>query len=375
MFNSEHNYVIKLNFKEYFKQFNDIDLLLDQLRINGITDGKVLSTIKYLLYIDNWNETLLGQFLINNYLSIFDQYIDDNTDNISKNFTSDFARHKNNYIFWLEQRKRKPGCKYHRYGQEAVILTHSRVEQLAMLSGIQDFIYKTFNNTVTIKCDYNHCDFGKFRIIKRKEHGIPKIGITPNNPKEVYKLIRLTKWNTPKEIANSLQTIINLFIQYDICNDMSFYLNQLGLRLLKIAKRKNSVLKKVPKKVQYEYTYKSQSYGIDIYELRKTLKVSFKEYIMNSKWLLDRDKLNNLTVFMHGHQLYRWSLWTKQKGKDKILHRNLNPRWIHIHHINGNHADNRLSNLILIDQDVHKLIHSNIKTNNKDIIKYRKYIK
>lgn len=374
IFNSEHNYIIKFNFTDYFKKNINIDMLLDALRTTGVTDGKVLATIKYLLYTNDWYNTLLGQVLINNYLSIIDIYINNHTDDISKNFVSDFARHKDNYISWLQQRKRKPGCKYYRYGMEAIILTNSRVEQLNILSSVTNFIQLTFNNDVSIKCDYNHCTFGDYKIIKRKEYGIPKIGITPNNPKKIYNAIKLSKWKTPKEIANSLQIIINLFIKYDICNDMSFYLNRLGLRLLKIAKRQNSVLKKVPNKVQYTYTYKNQTYIIDIYELRKTLRVSFKEYLLNSIWLLNRDKLNNLTIFMHGHQLYRWSLWTRQKGKDKITNHILNPKCIHIHHINGNHVDNRLQNLILVDNKIHKLIHNNTKTDNVNIIKYRKYL-
>ena len=363
--NSKQTFVIQLDFTKYLNDIS-IDDILDALRNEtNIHDSKVIKTIKFLLYHSKWQQTKLGKLLLNIYLSKFDKWIFNNTDKISKNFQADFSRHKNNYVNWLYSRNRKVACKYYRYNYEAIILTNTRVEQLYIINLIQEF------NHIDIKTNYNQLDFLGFHIIKRKEHGKDKIGITPTNVSEINQMINQTQWKTPKDIYQSMQIVLNFFREYDICNNLSFYLNKLGLRIMKIARRKNSILKKIPNKVQYEYTYKNQLYRIDIYELRKTLRVSYKEYIINSSWLDQLDKLNPLTQFYHGHQLYKYSLWIKQKGKDLITKQWLNPKSLHIHHINGNHNDNNFTNLLLTSKRIHQLIHNDEVTDNKILKQYR----
>ena len=101
------------------------------------------------------------------------------------------------------------------------------------------------------------------------------------------------------------------------------------------------------------------------------MKVSFKEYLMHPEYLIQKDQINTLVIYLHGHQLYRWGLWIKQHGLDGITGKKLNPKSLHIHHINGNHNDNSFNNLLLISKSSHRLIHSNIQTDSQIVLYYR----
>lgn len=378
--NTNHTFIIQFDYTSYILNINTNDKLqlflnqaLDNLRLLGITDAKVLKTIKYLLCIKLQNpcmllqQTLLGQVLINCFLYSIDQLISTIIDKPSKNFSTDFKRHKNDYIQWLYKRNRKPSGLYYRYLYNGIILCNSEVEQIE--------IYKKLNNVISnLQLSYNQFNFLDYRIIKRFENNIPKIGITPANPFRIRQLIKSTKWNNIKDICNSMNIILKIFNKYDICNNMKFYLNQLSLRMLKISKRKNSILIKIPNKVIYKYTDKKIEYFINIYELRKLMKISFKEYLLHPQFLVAKDKMNYLTIHAQAHQFYKWALWIKQKGKD-IDNTFLQLKNNHIHHINGKHTDNRFCNLILVNIQTHKLIHSSELNSNKIIEKYQKLLK
>ena len=223
-----------------------IDLALDNLRNLGVTDARILKTIKYLVYNFPLQDTILGNILINCYLLTFDNFINQIMDKPSKNFSADFARHKNDYIAWLKSRNRKISGLYYRFNNECLILMNTRSEQLELLYLLNN---NSLGLTLNLKTNYNQFDFLGYHVIKRYENKnnkpIARIGITPSNPKQVYQIIKSTKWNTYNEICESLNIVIKLFNTYDICNNMKFFLNSLGLRLLKIAKRKKSILKKV----------------------------------------------------------------------------------------------------------------------------------
>lgn len=381
--NSKHIFIIQLNFNEYFQNISKdvfINTALDNLRTLGVTDNNLLRTIKFLAYlIVNKNnrlmdllDTLLGKLLIDCFLNKIDIWINNNIDCPSKNFTTDFARHKNDYLVWLKSRKRQAAAKYYRYSDQLIFLINTRVEQIDICNKINQFLISN-NIHLKIKTGYDKFDFLGYRIIKRYEHNQSKIGITPSNSKEVYRIIKNTKWNSVQDISLSLSNIIKLFNKYDICNNMKFYLNALGLRLLKIARRRTTLLQPVKGHVLYTYTMNNKQFKIDIYELRRLMRVSFKEYLLHPV-LMQKDLISVPTIYFHGHILYRWALWIKQLGKDGITKKILNLNNMHIHHINGDHFDNRFNNLILISKQVHYLLHSNISTNDEQILLFRKKI-
>jgi len=369
MFNSKNTYTICLDFKDF--NINHLDQSLDSLRRLGITDGKLLSTIKSFILIQekfHFERMLLFDVLENCYLSYIDMLIEAMTDPPSKNFSTDFERHKDDYIPWLYNMGRKPACKYYRYQNHVALLINTRVEfdeiklRFITMMGLYD------KKDINIKYNYNRLNFLGFKIIKRKEYNSKKIGITPSNEKEVIKILRNTKWNTQKDISESMNIVLNFLNEYDICNNLYPFLNRLLLRIIKIARRKNSVLKKIPNTSKYQYQHNGITTVIDIYDLRKKMRVSYKQYSMNKdNWLIKKDNINAVTQFMNTYQLYRYALWNKQKGRDIITGNQLNPKYMHIHHVDGNHFNNAFNNLILISKNTHKLIHSKIDIN--DIMK------
>lgn len=374
---------IKVDIKECSKNIS-LEDSIKELKNLGIRDSKLISTIKHLMWLSkDYNGiglgmgTTLAPVLLNCYLNKLDKWIDETIEqkHTSGNRIRDFLNNKDNYIEWLKKRNKKPFGRYYRYFDDIAIISPTRAEQLYIYNELKEYIDKNLTvslNEEKTKLEYNSISYLGFRIIKSKVNNNWKIGITPSEPEKIYKKIRNTKWKTPNQVKESLSFLIGLLNFYDISNNMKFYLERLGLRLFKISHRKTSLLKRVPGATKFEYCFNKKKYTIDIYGMRKHTKTSYKEYLIDCKWLSEREKILINKENLSEYHVYKWSLWTRQKGKDPITGADLIKNKSDIHHINGNHLDNRIENLLLINEETHKLLHNKEETSNKKVIKYRK---
>ena len=384
--NSKNVYSIQFDFTQYFNMVS-LDNILALVYEIGLHDKQVLSTIKYLLWplINNGvaRNFLDLELLLQNYsLFILDKWIENNVEFNSKtrNLHRDLYNHANNYVEWLIKQNKKPHAKYYRYNNDIIILTQTRSEQLYIYNQLCTFIQQKFNIKIASKLNYNQVDYLNFHIKKMKSvDNIPKINITPSNIKELHQQIKKLNFRNAYECLNSLQRILNLMNYYDIVNNFVWFLELLDFRIAKHTRRTGSCLKRIwnkeKKEYEYMFQYCKQEFKFSVWNLRRIFKISYKEYIIHPLWLLLRERLNNISIkYINSYQLHKWELWTKQKGLDYCTSKLLNPYKVHIHHKDGNRLNNKIDNLILINNNTHKLIHNTVYTDNKKIIMLRKKI-
>ena len=93
--------------------------------------------------------------------------------------------------------------------------------------------------------------------------------------------------------------------------------------------------------------------------------------MVNNFWIKLRETLKE-KPFEDEYRVYYYALYTKQKGLDAITKKPLKIDHMEIHHVTPrkNGGDNSLGNLILVDKDIHHLIHYG-NTNDKKIKKYQ----
>lgn len=380
--NSKEIFTVEVDFKKCFDTI-PLDKALDMLRVLGVNDAKLISTIKHLMWIsDEYNGvglgqgTILGPILSNCYLHKLDMWVLSHIDKPDANFARAIKKHPQDLREWRTARGKGPTGKYYRYADNCIILTGSRIEQLWISEILRDFINSELDveiNEDKTRLGYNAFNFLGFRIIKQRNQNKSYICIVPADPKAIKEKLKSLKWKTPLDIRKSLKSYVGILNYYDICNNLDDIISYLGLKLVKVATRKHSSLKKIKGHAAYTYSFKGQTYEIDIYGLRKHTKVSYKEYIFDSAWLIKREQLKELTdEHFQGHNIYKWALWTMQKGKDKVTGKDMYTDYLAIHHINGNHNDNRIENMILVSVSTHRLIHSVEPTMDKNILKYRK---
>lgn len=383
--NSHGVYTINFDFTQYFTAIK-LDNMLALIYEAGIRDKKFLSTIKYLLWktvkLENNSYTIskLEQLLQDCCLCILDHWIESNIefDSKTRNMHRDLKNHSNNYVEWLLKRKKKPHAKYYRYGNNFVILTQTRSEQLYIYDQLCKFVNEKFKISIIGKLNYNQLDYLNFHIKKMKDiNNIWKINITPSNIKDLHIQIKQLKFRSAIECIKSLQKLICLMNYYDITNNLVWLLELIDLRIRRHTHRTGSCLKKIWNKNlnEYEYVFKycTQEFKFSIWKLRRIFKTSYKEYIIHPLWLMLREHLNDISLqYISPYQLHKWELWNIQKGLDYCTNKLLNPINCHIHHKDGNRLNNQIDNLILINESTHRLIHNYKLTNNQKIITLRK---
>lgn len=380
--NSKEVFTVEVDFTKCFDNI-PLDKALNMLRVLGINDAKLISTVKHLMWIsDEYNGiglgqgTILGPILANCYLHKLDMWVQNNIESPDSNFARALKQHPHDLREWRTARGKGPTGKYYRYADDSIILTNSRIEQLWIVEILKEFISNELDieiNENKTKLGHNAFNFLGFRIIKQKNQNKSYICIVPSDSKSIKENIKSMKWRTPLDIRKSLKSYIGILNYYDICNNLDEIISYLGIKLVKVSSRRHSALKKVKGHSKYTYSFNGQTYEIDIYGLRKNTKVSYKEYLVDSNWLSKREELKELTdEHFQTHNIYKWALWTMQKGKDRVTGKALYTDYLAIHHVNGNHNDNRIENLILISVTTHRLIHSNEQTTDRKILKYRK---
>lgn len=378
---SKEIFAIKVDIKKCFDSI-PLDDAITMLRELGVNDAKLLSTIKHLMWVSKkYNGiglaqgTILGPILSNCYLHKIDKWVEDNIQKPDTNFARSLKTHPHDLREWRESKGMGPTGKYYRYVDDFVILTNSRTEQVWIYTLLTDFLRTSLK--ININDDktcltHNVVIFLGFKIKKFRINNKTYTGIIPADIQNLKQKLKKLKWRSPEDIRQSLKKFVGILNYYDICNNFDQIMNYVGIKLLKVASRKQTALKRIKGHCVYMYNLNGKEYSIDIYSLRKNSKVSYKEYLVNSSWLTKREQLTALGDHFQTHNIYKWALWTRQKGKDEITGNDLLIVGLDIHHINGNHNDNRIENMLLTTAVNHRLIHSIKPTKNKKILKYRK---
>lgn len=380
---SKWNYFFKFDLTKYLNQV-PLDSFINAVRHLGVKDPKALKAIKTVMWATNYDgiglieKSVLTPLLINCFLTRIDVFMEKNLDMTNKFcFSRDFDKHKENYSEWLKSRNRKPKAYYFRYADAIIIVSHSKSEDLWINEMTKEFLFKNMNVPTKDVCFESSCDkchFLGFFVFKNKTKN--KVGIRISNPNKIIEKIKQCKFNGLNETWNFLRWYVNMLNYFDIVNDMTPILKTLENRLWKRSSRKTAWIKKIGSS-KYQYTYSGKTVTIDVFQLRKNSKVSFKEYLINGSWLQQRELLK-ISDFHNTkwYQIYKYSLWTKQKGKDPITNEPLNINEMDIHHIKPKKQDgtDEIENLILINRSTHKMIHSKKETNFRKIIQYRKYL-
>lgn len=381
---SKHNYTIELDFKSCFDNI-PLERAIGELARLGIKDPKLLATIKHLMYISKEYDgiglgqgTILGPILANCFLNKLDLWIEENLDlGEIRHRKRDFELHKDNYTKWLKSRGRKPQAKYVRYADDTLVIVHSRNEQLEVSEAIQRFIKEDLQiglNQEKSRLGYNSVNFLGFnikKIIREKE--FIGIYIDKENEEEIKSIAKSYEFSSYEEVWHFKKWLMGILNYYDIVNNMGDILRYITKRILNRS-RKVSNLARQEGTTRYIWSYKERSIVLDVYDIRKNTKLSYKEYILGAKWLSTRELLRE---WEYGDSrlwhIYAYALFTKQRGKDPITQKDLQLGNIHIHHIKPRKVkgQNSMDNLIMISTDTHKLIHNSEETKSKKILWYR----
>lgn len=377
--------LVKANNSKFFYSINlkiesikNIDTIINYLKIKGFKDNKFLMSIKHFLSKDNavLQSNKIYILLFGELLGLIQEYLDQNLSEPDSNFSRFFQNNKNNLKNKMIEKGRNPSAKYCFNFDEFLLLTNSRTEQIWILEMIQEYLNKNKvlkNLEINFKTDYNKLKYRGYSVIKQFNQNKKYILIVPSDIDKIKKEISSMKWRTPIDIKKSLIKIIFWLNRYDICNNVDLLLSTILLKLVKVSTRKQSLLKKIKNKSIFYYKEFNSIFTIDLYELRKYTKLSFKEYIFDNNNLKFLSYLKDPDLkSREPYNFYKTLLWKKQKGIDYSTNKNLFFTYIDIHHIDGNHFNNKIDNLVLISKKNHRLIHSSIETNDKLILKFRK---
>ena len=382
---SKEFYTVEIDFNKCFDNI-PLEKALDMLRELGIGDGKVIQVVKRLMYISKEYKgiglgqgTILGPLLANCYLHKLDlwarEFLNYKHDpHVRRNI----ARHKGKYVKWLYSLNKKVHGMYYRYADDTIIICLTKEEQIEIANKLREFVENNLEisiNESKSELNRNKCKFLGFNIRKTQE----SISITIKDESKYLEELRKFKFDTFDEIWHFLKWINGVLIYFDIANNVDNFLSAVALRLLHRSIKHGSRLKKVKGKTIYKFKGENgREVEIDIYRMRKNLKVSYKDYLKDNKWLSLRDffKVREEDSRSRYYRIYVWELWTKQKGKDYLTGKPLDTRNCHVHHKIPNKIkiSNEFDNLILIDKETHRLIHNEEETDNPKIIRYRKHL-
>ena len=393
MSNAKHVYTIEIDFSKCFDNI-PLEEAIGMAKELGVSNSKLLKTIKHLMYcskdyngIGLGQGTILGPMLANCFLHKMDKWIEDNIDTGNRNAkdVGGFKRNKNNFAEWLKSRGRKCHATYYRYADDSILLCTTRSEQLDIYHKLREFIDKELKipvNEEKTRLGYNCFDFLGYHIKKKRDEASGKwcINITPSDIKGLRKEIKSLSFRSGQACVDSLKKIVGILNYYDICNNMAWVIKHINDRMYRHTLRHGSNIKCVWNKEdgerRYTYIYKGRLYNVSPWEIRRKTKQSCKNYVIHSAWLTLKEQVNDVeTKWYRPYYLERITLWTKQKGKDYCTGTLMNPKRMHIHHLDGNQRNNKWKNLILVTPETHRMIHSNEETNNKRILKCRKALK
>ena len=356
-------FIIQFDLSEIFNKISLNDIIAEFKKF-GIKDIYFLKTLKHILwYSKNYNgiginkHNILYPLIVTIYLNSFDKYIEQLITRDNNSYQRNFNKHKEHYIEWLQKTKNKPYVQFYRHNEQGILICHSKSEQLYMQDKLLHSPINQSNN-IKIYTYYNRAFLNGFYIKKRKlEKNYLEIKIA--NIKLIKKYIRTFKFNSFLEIWKIKKWILMIMSYYDIVNDISELTNALINRMYYRSKH-NKHLKKVSNKSEYIFNNNDTIIALDIFDIRKYTKISYKEYIFNKFWIKSKDYLTPWnTIKFINYNIYIQALFVKQRGKDILTNKPLDFNNIYIYHLttNQNKNLNVLKNLILISSETYKEIH------------------
>ena len=358
------NYCIHIDLTTYIQNL-DLYECIAVLKKKEIKDLYFLKTVKHILW---QSKTYNGIGLdINNELSqlILDIYFQEVLDNqinqiIQTSYLSyrrDFNRHKDDYLEWIKSKGKKLYAHYFRKSNEALIICHSRIEQQYMSQ-----VLKQISNVFVTECTYNRFKFcGFYAKKKRLEKDYLEVRIA--NITKLQRVVKSYKFNTRLEFMQFKKWIMFIMSYYDIVNDISDFLNYIINRLYHRSKHISN-LQKLNNCSVYYYICNNNAIYMDLFDIRKATKISYKEYLFNKQWIRTKEYIEPWKDETYtAWNLYRQALYVKQQGKDILSHEYLNFTEMRIHHLQErkNDGKNRINNLILVSADTHYAIHNSDK--------------
>ena len=380
---SKESYTVEIDFTKCFDNI-PLDRALDKLRELGVKDSRLIKTIKHLMFISReysgvglGQKTILGPLLANCYLDILDRFMEREFDlDVSSQYMTlkraNYLRNKNTWIKWLESKNRKISCRYFRYADDTIILTTVKEEQEEIYRRLIEFIETEMEVEVNLaksRKRRDKTDFLGFHIIKSAS-----VWIMIKNEKKIrteIKRIKLENYNGVKKFKRYLIGILNYF---DMANNLRDILRYIDNYLYHQSRRYGYI--------QLEYgginrIFRSRTSNsvIDIWKMRTDSKTSLKLYIQGKSWIKEREALVDFENNDSEWYIYKWLLFTIQKGRDKITKEPLKAKDCVIHHIiprskNGSH---NLENLILLSKETHEALHYGVNLP-KEFEKYRKHL-
>ena len=374
---------VEIDIKSCFDSIK-LDMALDMLRVMGISDGKLLSTIKHLMNarkdyqgVGLGQVTILGPLLCNCVLHKLDTFMEENFDleNQSANYTKEYQKHKGEWIDWHEKTGRKLKIKYVRFADDTFIACRNSEEAKYVQDRVKRFIEEVLQlevNEEKTKLRTNGFEYLGYRFYKSNNRK-KNVWIRIKDEKAYIKKLGKFNFRSNKDFYNFLKWFRGVIYYFDICNDIRNFLKKVEARLYTRSKKNSTVLKKETGSV-YSIKNGREKVKIDIYAWGKRSRTKFKEYLVNNFWIEEREKIK-ASPFEKAYRINAYMLYTRQKGISEVTGKQLDIHDMCIHHIKPRKAQGRndLKNLTLVETDIHREIHNGTSKEYK-IEKYRKQL-
>ena len=368
-------FIIKVNLTNFNKTILLENLLKAVANITG--DKLILKVLKYLILNYQVDEDLLNIIYDCYYLQIDNWTLTNISFEDDRHYMRDFEKHKDNYKEWRISRGKKPRARYFRFGHDFLFLCRSRSEQLWIIDELEKF-FNNFNycikNDITINVNQLSI-VGFFFKVTKKDRKYINIYIDKQYQVKFEHELKQFHCKSQENVMKFLIWFLDILAYYDIANNIETLLRKVGMRLFFCA-RHSSNFYKIDDLVKYKYKNKNEII-IDIYLLRKYMKMSYQYYLKKPIWMAEREKLKTWNLgFYSLSKLYGFALFSNQQGKDFVNGMYLNINHMNVHHIKAkkNGGNDELSNLILTSVENHKLIHSKNSVTNIKIGKLRKLV-
>lgn len=383
---SENTYTVEIDFEKCFDNI-PLEKAIGKLKQMGIRDYNLLKTVKHLMYISKeysgvglGQGTILGPLLCNCYLDSLDRFMEKefSIDVRDKAKARDYAKHKNEWISWNLSRGKKIACKYYRFADDTLILTNVKEEQDYIWNKLVKFIETEMEIKVNLtksRRRRNKTDFVGFHFIKSvKSGGAKSVWITVKDEKAITRTAKQKlRQGDRLSLIRFKKYFLGILNYFDIVNSMKKLLPKIE-NLLYYTSRRTKIIKL--KTAQNNRVFiDSDGREIDIWQLRRDTKTSTKTYNTGQAWISERENLKLATNDNHEWYIYKWLLFTRQRGRDKITGKPLKARDCQIHHVKPRKlgGSDTPDNLILVSEDTHNKLHYGGELP-KTAEKYRKHL-